>query len=102
VVEVGGALTSSSKPRALMRFLFRWRGLRVIAHILRRRLLRDEWIWIDDFDGDMKFYCHLKSHIGSFIYWRGYYSAHQLKVLDRILREDMIFVDIGANQGEFT
>jgi FkbM family methyltransferase len=57
---------------------------------------------VDDFDGDLKFHCRLNEHIGSLMYWRGAYSWNQLPVLDRNLRDGMVFVDVGANQGEFT
>lgn len=101
-VEMLPAPFSSRVLRRLMRFLFRWRGVRVIAHTIRRRLYRDAWVWIDDFDGDLRFRCRLDEHIGSFMYWRGAYSWNQLRVLDGLLQDGMVFVDVGANQGEFT
>ena len=95
-------LTESRSFRKLMRLMFRVKGLRVVAPALRRRLARPESVWIDDFDGDLAFRCRLDEHIGSQMYWRGAYSWGQLRVLDRLLRPDMVFVDVGANQGEFT
>ncbi|MGI9592151.1 MAG: FkbM family methyltransferase [Myxococcota bacterium] len=95
-------LTESRSFRKLVRLMFRVKGLRVVAHALRRRLARPESVWIDDFDGDLAFLCRLDEHIGSQMYWRGAYSWSQLRVLDRLLQPDMVFADVGANQGEFT
>ena len=86
----------------MVRFLFRYRGLRILGHGVRRLASRDEWALIQDFDGDLKFHCHLGEHIGSQMYWRDSYSWDQLKVLDTFLGSESVFFDIGANQGEFT
>lgn len=59
-------------------------------------------IQVDDFDGDLKFNCRLDEHMGSQIYWCGGYSRGELRVLDQLLEDGMTFVDIGANQGEFS
>jgi len=95
-------LIDSTALRAVMRGLFRVRGLRAIAHAVRAQLLRDRCIVIEDFDNDLRFACNLNEHMGSQIYWRGCYSWGQLRVLDRILEDRMVFVDAGANQGEFS
>ena len=86
----------------MVRFLFRYRGLRILGHGVRRLASHDEWALIQDFDGDLKFHCHLGEHIGSQMYWRDSYSWDQLKVLDTFLGSECVFFDIGANQGEFT
>lgn len=79
------------------------RGLRRVNELLRRRYSNaEETRLISDFDGDIRFACRLDSHISSTIYWAGSYSASQLRLLDRILRADMTFVDVGANEGEQT
>jgi FkbM family methyltransferase len=96
------AFLRSRQLRQVMRLLFRWKGIRALAHLVRRHLYWDAWVEIDDFDEDLRFYCHLNEHIGSFMYWRGSYSFDQLVLLDRMLRDDMVFIDVGANQGEFT
>lgn len=95
-------LTESKIVRRLVRILFRWKGARVLGHIVRQLSYQDKWICIDDFDDNLKFNCRLNEHIGSHMYWRGAYSGSQLRVLDRVLQDGMIFIDVGANQGEFT
>ncbi|MBC8737351.1 FkbM family methyltransferase [Paraburkholderia sp. UCT31] len=59
-------------------------------------------VLIEDFDGDLRFFCALGQHMGSWIFWRGAYSADQLATLNRLLTPTSHFVDIGANHGEFT
>ncbi len=101
--RIGDGLITSSRFRAVMMRLFSIRGGRAIAHVVRSRLYRPRTVVIDDFDGDLEFECHLDEHMGSQIFWRGSYSASQLTVLDQLLhRDDLTFVDIGANQGEFS
>lgn len=90
--------------RSLVRGVHRLTGRQVHAERLRRFCARrrDYDLLIEDFDGSLCFWCRLDEHIGSHIFWRGSYSTSQLVFLKRILRPDMVFFDIGANQGEFT
>lgn len=73
-----------------------------MAHAVRKQLPADAAVWVDDFDGDLWFHCHLNEHMANQLYWRGAYSWSQLRVLEGILTPEMTFVDIGANQGEFS
>lgn len=97
--------------RGLARILYRFAstGLPRIAEGLRRAAARRATrspqhasVWIDDFCGDLRFCCDLSEHMGSQIFFKGDYSGGQLTVLRQLLREDSVFVDVGANQGEFT
>lgn len=56
----------------------------------------------DDFRGRAKFICHLREHMGSQMFFRGSYSGDQLVLLEQLLKPEATFIDIGANQGEFT
>ena len=40
--------------------------------------------------------------MGNQIFFRGSYSGDQLTLLERVLEASSVFVDVGANQGEFT
>jgi FkbM family methyltransferase len=62
----------------------------------------NSWIIINDFDGNLKFKLDPSSYIGSLIYWRGYHSVNEISLMKKILKQNMTFVDIGANQGEYT
>lgn len=57
---------------------------------------------ITDFRGHAQFRCFLREHMGGQIFFRGSYSGEQLDLLGTLLHEDSVFVDVGANQGEFT
>ena len=59
-------------------------------------------VLITDFDHDLNFYVRLNEHMGSQIFWYGAYSPGSLKVLSRLMQKDSVFVDVGANDGEFT
>jgi FkbM family methyltransferase len=77
--------------------------LGVVARWIREwasRRPRD--VLITNLDGDLRFKCALHHHIGSMIFWHDSYSGNQLALLDRFLRPEMVFVDVGANVGEQT
>lgn len=42
------------------------------------------------------------SYMGGAIYWTGFHHINELLYLKSFLKKDMTFVDIGANQGEFS
>lgn len=89
------------------RLAYRVRGIGLgrICELVRRMAARygpPTPLIIDDFRGDCKFMCYLKDHMGSQIFFRGSYSGDQLTLLERLLNEHSVFVDAGANQGEFT
>jgi FkbM family methyltransferase len=84
-------------------------GLPRISEAIRRHTARwaskhpdEALVWIDDFCGSLRFCCDLSEHMGSQIFFKGSYSGGQLTVLRRLLDLDAVFVDAGANQGEFT
>jgi FkbM family methyltransferase len=55
-----------------------------------------------DFMDRLDFVCDLSEHMGSQIFFRGAYSGNELKVLSELLSPDAVFIDVGANQGEFS
>ncbi len=84
------------------------RGVWRLSERLRHRFVgryaakSNPWVVIDDFEGDLRLRVDRSSMIGSLIYWNGSFSPNELAVLRRILEPDMVFVDVGANQGELT
>ncbi|MBX3298117.1 MAG: FkbM family methyltransferase [Acidobacteria bacterium] len=64
--------------------------------------LKECFVEIADYDGNLRLRLDILSYMGSCVYWYGYYSKEELMVLDRILCPEMTFVDIGANNGYFT
>jgi FkbM family methyltransferase len=79
-----------------------------IIELLRKYFLKkyrnskNSWTVINDFDGNLKFKLDRSAYLGGLIYWRGYQSLDELIILDKLLKPSMTFVDIGANQGEYT
>ena len=60
------------------------------------------WAEIRDYDGDLRLWLDRGSYIGSTIYWTGYHHRRDMLWLGETLRPGMVFVDVGANIGEFT
>lgn len=81
--------------------LAEWIRRRMASYLLSQAQDRRD-VWIHDFCGNLKFCCDLTEHMSSQIFFRGDYSGDQLIVLRRLLHEDSVFVDAGANQGEFS
>lgn len=57
---------------------------------------------IDNFRGNARFKCFLREHMGGQIFFRGSYSGDQLTIIENLLDIDGVFIDVGANQGEFS
>ncbi|RDV37394.1 FkbM family methyltransferase [Bradymonadaceae bacterium TMQ3] len=89
--------------RRTSRFLYQHRGLARVSDAARRLAARFPLqVDLDDFDGDLHFRLDLNEHMGSQIFWRGFHSGPQLQLLSHLLKPDHVFIDIGANHGEFT
>jgi FkbM family methyltransferase len=52
--------------------------------------------------GNMFMELDIHSYMGGSIYWSGYHHINESIYLNKILTSNMVFVDLGANQGEFT
>ena len=105
----GGAINDDGRRARLLAIrrvtvaMSKVRGLRRAAGAIRVHFARRGGaIRIGDYDGDCVFHCELGSHIGSQIFWHGMYSRDSLRILDRLLKPDHVFLDIGANEGEHT
>lgn len=80
-------------------------GLGRLCEIARRWAARHASrtpLVIRDFRGTASFRCFLREHMGSQIFFRGSYSGDQLTLVERLLDARGVFVDAGANQGEFS
>ncbi len=100
-------MSEISPPRCWVRALYACKGtgLPRIAEFIRKMQAKRHpktEVVIDDFGGGARFACRLGEHMGSQIYWRGAYSGSQLRVLASLLQPGGVFIDLGANQGEFT
>lgn len=89
--------------RRVTKLAYKYRGFARLAETIRKFYSRSQKVFLlNDFDDSLFFYCRLDEHMGSQIFWRGFYSGEQLKLLNQLLTPDMVFVDVGANHGEFT
>lgn len=91
------------RVRDAMRPFRSLRGFILFADYVRRRFTDSGLVVnIDDFDGDLKLRLSLSESMQSQIFWFGYYSREVCALLKRLLKEDMVVVDAGANIGEIT
>lgn len=90
--------------RRLTKSMATIRGVRRIPEYVQHKWSdSDELFTIDDFDGNLKFQSVFSSHIGSHIFWKGFYARNILALLNRLLdHSDMVLFDVGANEGEET
>jgi FkbM family methyltransferase len=61
-----------------------------------------EFVTINNFMGRISMRIDRNSYMGGSIFWNGFHHASELIFLNKYLKSDMTFIDIGANQGEFT
>lgn len=61
-----------------------------------------EMVEVPNFAGTLKMRVDKNSYMGGSIYWTGYHHINEFLFLRKTLKNDMVFVDAGANQGEFT
>jgi FkbM family methyltransferase len=80
-------------------------GFGRLCELIRRissKLCGEEALLITDFRGGLSFRCFLKEHMGGQIFFRGSYSGDQLDLVELLLKPNSTFIDVGANQGEFS
>jgi FkbM family methyltransferase len=77
-----------------------------MARKARKRRFREnqgiENVTINNFAGNLQMRVDKNSYMGGSIYWTGYHHINEFLYLKKALSPDMTFVDVGANQGEFT
>lgn len=61
-----------------------------------------EFVTISDVTGGVKMRVDKNSYMGGSIYWYGFHHLSEMLYLKSFLTKDMVFVDVGANQGEFS
>jgi FkbM family methyltransferase len=62
----------------------------------------DRWAIVNHLYGDIRMKLDRSAYMGSVLYWFGYHSRDEIHLLDELLQPEMVFADVGANQGEFT
>ena len=61
-----------------------------------------DWVTIPDFRGQYFLKVNPAAYMGSSLYWLGWHHRWEIEYLERSLRPDDVFIDVGANLGEFT
>ncbi len=56
---------------------------------------------IDNFDSDIRLVVNTSRTMGKAIFWTGFHELKELMFLHQFLRPESVFVDIGANMGEY-
>lgn len=56
---------------------------------------------ITNYDHDLKIELDLSRTMGASMFWTGFHEFNEMRFLNRYLKPEMTFVDVGANQGEF-
>lgn len=64
--------------------------------------MRPDPVVIDNFDSDIWLNVDRSRSMGAAIYWTGFHEFREFLFLHRYLKPEMIFVDVGANLGEYT
>ena len=57
---------------------------------------------IKNFDADIRLSIDRSRAMGAALYWTGFHEFREFVFLHRFLKSDMVFVDVGANLGEYT
>lgn len=57
---------------------------------------------INNFDGSIRMHVDRSRFIGASLYWTGFHEFREFIFLHQFLKPDMVFVDVGANQGEYS
>ncbi len=77
-----------------------------MARKARKRRFKEnqgiENVTISNFAGNLRMRVDKNSYMGGSIYWTGYHHINEFLYLKKALSSEMTFIDVGANQGEFT
>ncbi len=84
----------------VQKFLKIFYGTSVVLH--RMLKVKQTVIVIENFDRNLKLRLDPSRSMGAAIYWSGFHELHEFLFLHKFLKKDMVFVDIGANLGEYT
>jgi FkbM family methyltransferase len=78
-------------------------GTHLVINAVRQLAFGKGDVIIDDFDRTLRMKLSLSEHMGSQIFWFGFYNRDILMLMSRrLLRPGMTFIDGGANIGEVT
>ena len=67
-----------------------------------KRPHEEEHVLVTNIDKDITMNVDISKAMGAAFYWMGFHELNEWRFLNRYLKPDMVFADIGANQGEFS
>jgi FkbM family methyltransferase len=70
-------------------------------HWLKRAAVQQEVI-VQNVDRDISMKVDLSKAMGAAFYWMGFHELNEWRFLNQHLKSDMVFIDVGANQGEYS
>lgn len=82
--------------------MFFFRLSRKIRIIINKNAKNQDFRLTNNCLGNLKMNLDINSYMGGCIYWSSYHHVSESIYLNRTLKNDMNFIDIGANQGEFS
>ena len=56
---------------------------------------------IDNVDQNIVMRVDISKTMGAAFFWMGYHEFNEWRYLHRFLKQDMVFIDVGSNQGEY-
>jgi FkbM family methyltransferase len=75
----------------------------VSGYLHKKKLgYRNKFLIIKNFDRNLKLKINCSWSMGFAIYWSGFHEFHEFLYLDKFLSSNMVFIDVGANLGEYT
>jgi FkbM family methyltransferase len=84
-------------------YLFGMVLIRIMRRIKKMNVSAEEKMeLVGNFMGNIKIMVDKNSYMGGSIFWTGFHHLNELLYIQKTLCPNMTFIDIGANQGEFT
>ncbi len=65
-------------------------------------IVESQFVTINNFDSDIRLNLDRSRAMGAALYWTGFHEFREFLFLHRYLKPEMVFVDVGANMGEYS
>lgn len=82
--------------------IFFYLSVIVYRRAMPKSVAQSEFVILDNFDSDLYLQIDLTRAMGAALYWTGFHEFREFVFLHRYLKRDMVFIDIGANLGEYS
>lgn len=82
--------------------IFFYLSVVVYRRAMPRSAEESKQVTIENFDSDLSLHIDRCRAMGAALYWTGFHEFREFLFLHRYLKPDMVFVDVGANLGEYS